>query len=42
MGNISSNVTLLTQDTGFTYEELCTAMPDRELWRNYVDSGAPD
>ena len=35
-------VTLLTQDTGLTNEELCTAMSDRELWRNYVDSGAPD
>ena len=35
-------VILLTQDTGLTYEELCTAMSDRELWRNYVDSGTPD
>ena len=35
-------VTLLTQDTGLTNEELRTAMSDRELWRNYVDSGAPD
>ena len=35
-------VTLLTQDTGLTNEELRAAMLDRELWRNYVDSGAPD
>ena len=35
-------VTLLTQDTGLTNEEIRTEMSDRELWRNYVDSGAPD
>ena len=34
-------VTLLTQDTGLTYEEFRTAMSDREIWRSYVDSGAP-
>ena len=35
-------VTLLTQDTGLTNKDIRTAMPDRELWRKYVDSGAPD
>ena len=35
-------VTLLTQDTGLANEELRAAMSDRELRRNYVDSGAPD
>ena len=35
-------VTLLTQDTCLTNEELCTAMLGRELWSNYVDLGAPD
>ena len=35
-------VTFLTQDTGLTYEEIRTAMSDREFWRNYVDSGAHD
>ena len=35
-------VTIFTQDTGLTYEELHKAMSDRELWRNYVDSGEPD
>ena len=35
-------VTLLTQDTGLTNEELRTAMSNRELWINYADSGAPD
>ena len=35
-------VTLLTQDTSLTYEELRTAMSDRELWRNYVDLGVPN
>ena len=34
-------VTLLTQDTGLTYEELRTAMSDREFWRNYVDRVHP-
>ena len=35
-------VTLLTQETGLTCEELCTAMSNRKIWRNYVDSGWPD
>ena len=35
-------VTLLTQDTSLTNEELRTVMSDRELRRNYVDLDAPD
>ena len=40
--DLNWTVTFLTQDTGLNYEDLRTAMSDRELWRNYVDSGAPD